>query len=59
MMIQEHEVKQQTTLRPSADIEISLARILVATDFSKTSERALGHALSWRAPMIPGFFWRT
>ena len=46
-MIQEHEVKQQTKPGPYAESSISLARILVATDFSKTSERALEHALSF------------
>src|SRR6516164_10513750 len=40
-MIQEHEVNQQTKPRPS----LSLTRILVATDFSKSSDRALEHAL--------------
>ena len=45
-MIQEHEVKQQSTPRPFADTRASLAKILVPTDFSKTSDRALEHALS-------------
>src|SRR6516164_6337737 len=40
-MIQEHEVNQQTKPRPS----ISLSKLLVATDFSKSSDRALEHAL--------------
>jgi len=45
-MIQEHEINQQIKARPSTDLGISLARILVATDFSETSDRALEHALS-------------
>jgi nucleotide-binding universal stress UspA family protein len=45
-MIQEHQVNQQTKLRPSANPAVSLSKILVATDFSETSDRALGHALS-------------
>ncbi len=45
-MIQEHEVNQQTKPRPSANAAVSLSRILVATDFSETSDRALEHALS-------------
>ncbi|HYL62674.1 MAG TPA: universal stress protein [Candidatus Methylomirabilis sp.] len=45
-MIQEHEINQQIKPRPSADPGVSLAKILVATDFSKTSDRALEHALS-------------
>jgi nucleotide-binding universal stress UspA family protein len=45
-MIQEHEVSQQIKQRPFADTHISLAKILVPTDFSKTSDRALEHALS-------------
>ena len=45
-MIQEHELKQQTKPTPSANALVSLSRILVATDFSKTSDRALEHALA-------------
>jgi nucleotide-binding universal stress UspA family protein len=45
-MIQEHEVNQQTNPRPFAHTRVSLAKILVPTDFSKTSDRALEHALS-------------
>jgi nucleotide-binding universal stress UspA family protein len=45
-MIQEHQVNQQTKLRPSANPAVSLSKILVATDFSETSDRALEHALS-------------
>src|SRR5215469_12703716 len=47
-MIQEHEINQQIKPKPwpSADAGVSLAKILVATDFSKTSDRALEHALS-------------
>src|SRR5215469_15558439 len=45
-MIQEHEINQQTKSRPSAERSVSLSRILVATDFSKTSDRALEYALS-------------
>ena len=40
-MIQEHEVNQQTEPRPP----VSLSKVLVATDFSKSSDRALEHAL--------------
>jgi nucleotide-binding universal stress UspA family protein len=45
-MIQEHAVNQQTTPRPSPNPAVSLGKILVATDFSETSNRALEHALS-------------
>jgi len=45
-MIQQHEVKQQTKPQPSVGLGVSPANILVATDFSETSDRALEHALS-------------
>jgi len=45
-MIQEHQINQQTKPRPSLYSAVSLARILVATDFSELSGRALEHALS-------------
>jgi nucleotide-binding universal stress UspA family protein len=45
-MIQEHEINQQTKSRPSANAAVSFSRILVATDFSETSDRALEHALA-------------
>jgi nucleotide-binding universal stress UspA family protein len=45
-MIQEHETKQQTRPQASTGDTVSLVKILVATDFSETSERALEHALS-------------
>src|SRR5215470_3907431 len=45
-MIQEHEVNQQIKPRPFADTRVSLAKILVPTDFSETSDRALEQALS-------------
>lgn len=45
-MIQQSEVKQQTRPQPSVGPAVSLANILVATDFSETSDRALEHALS-------------
>lgn len=45
-MIQQHETDPQTTPRVSGGANVSLANILVATDFSETSERALEHALS-------------
>jgi len=45
-MIQQHETDPQTTPRVSAGVNASLANILVATDFSEASERALEHALS-------------
>jgi len=45
-MIEKSEVSQQIHAGPSAVEKVSLARILVATDFSKTSDRALEHALS-------------
>jgi nucleotide-binding universal stress UspA family protein len=45
-MIQQREVKQQTKPQPSVGPVVSLANILVATDFSETSDRALEHALS-------------
>jgi hypothetical protein len=45
-MIQEHAVNQQTMARPSPNPAVSLGKVLVATDFSETSNRALEHALS-------------
>jgi len=45
-MIQQQEVTQQTVPRPFADTRVSLAKILVPTDFSQTSDRALEQALS-------------
>jgi nucleotide-binding universal stress UspA family protein len=45
-MIQEHEINQHTKPTPSTNAPVSLSRILVATDFSKTSDRALEHALA-------------
>ena len=45
-MIQEHQINQHTKPRPSLYSAVSLARILVATDFSETSDRALEHALA-------------
>ena len=45
-MIQEPEPKQQTEPRGSARTNVSLAKILVATDFSEMSDRALEQALS-------------
>ena len=45
-MIQEHQINQHTKPRPSLYSVVSLARILVATDFSETSDRALEHALA-------------
>jgi nucleotide-binding universal stress UspA family protein len=45
-MIQQHDVNQQIKPRHFTDPRVSLAKILVATDFSKTSDRALEHALS-------------
>jgi len=45
-MIQEHQINQHTEPWPSLYSAVSLARILVATDFSKTSDRALEHALA-------------
>src|SRR5215469_10246468 len=45
-MIQEHEINQQIKTQPATDASVSLAKILVATDFSKSSDRALEHALS-------------
>jgi len=45
-MIQEHAVNEQTTPRPLPNPAVSLGKILVATDFSETSNRALEHALS-------------
>lgn len=45
-MIQEHETNQETMPRTSAGGSVSLANILVATDFSETSARALEQALS-------------
>jgi nucleotide-binding universal stress UspA family protein len=44
-MIQQHEVKRHSKLQPSVHPGVSLANILVATDFSETSDRALEHAL--------------
>ncbi len=44
-MIQEQGVTQQIKPRSPADEPVSLANILVATDFSQTSDRALEHAL--------------
>src|SRR5262245_45236935 len=45
-MIQQHETNQQTRPSASPDAGVSLVNILVATDFSEISERALDHALS-------------
>ena len=45
-MIQEHQINPQTKPRPSLYSAVSFARILVATDFSETSDRALEHALA-------------
>jgi nucleotide-binding universal stress UspA family protein len=45
-MIQEHQINPQTKPRPSLYSAVSLARILVATDFLETSDRALEHALA-------------
>lgn len=45
-MLQQHEVQQQTKPQPSVAPAVPLANILVATDFSETSDRALEHALS-------------
>ena len=45
-MIQQHEVNQQIKPLPSEGLRVSFAKILVATDFSKASDRALEHALS-------------
>jgi nucleotide-binding universal stress UspA family protein len=45
-MIQQREVTQQTKPQPSVRTAASLANILVATDFSETSDHALEHALS-------------
>jgi nucleotide-binding universal stress UspA family protein len=45
-MIQQHAVNQQTKTRVAPDMVVSLRNILVATDFSQTSDRALEHALS-------------
>jgi hypothetical protein len=49
-MIQQHETDAQTTARVSAGANVSLENILVVTDFSETSERALEHALSLARP---------
>ncbi len=43
-MIQEPETTQQT--KPGGSAGAGVPKILVATDFSRTSERALEHALS-------------
>jgi nucleotide-binding universal stress UspA family protein len=45
-MIQQPEVNPQTKAQISPDALVSLRKILVATDFSETSDRALEHALS-------------
>jgi len=45
-MIQEHQANQQIKTAPCAVTRVYLARILVATDFSETSDCALEHALS-------------
>lgn len=45
-MIQQPETDSQTTSRVCEGARASLANILVATDFSETSDRALEHALS-------------
>src|SRR5262245_65648928 len=45
-MIQKTEISQRIKSRLFAEERISLSRILVATDFSQTSDRALEHALS-------------
>jgi nucleotide-binding universal stress UspA family protein len=45
-MIQEHQSNQQIKTAPFPEAKVSLANILVATDFSKASDRALEHALS-------------
>jgi len=45
-MIQELQINQRIKPRPSLYSAVSLARILVATDFSETSDRALEQALA-------------
>ena len=45
-MIKKTEIRQRIKSRLLADERISPSRILVATDFSQTSDRALEHALS-------------
>jgi nucleotide-binding universal stress UspA family protein len=45
-MIQEHGISQQLKPQPAPDPPVCLSNILVATDFSETSDRALEHALS-------------
>src|SRR5215469_1777157 len=45
-MIQQHETNPQPMPRTSEGAGVSLASILVATDFSQSSDRALEHALS-------------
>jgi len=45
-MIQQQSIDQSIPSTPASTTPISFAKILVATDFSKTSDRALEHALS-------------
>jgi nucleotide-binding universal stress UspA family protein len=45
-MIEQHEINEQIRPRSTVDPSVSFAKILVPTDFSKTSDRALEHALS-------------
>ncbi|MGA2428418.1 MAG: universal stress protein [Candidatus Acidiferrum sp.] len=45
-MIREHQAAPQETPKANPSEPISLARIMVATDFSPTSDRALEYALS-------------
>jgi len=45
-MLEQQSIPQQTQSHPAALTTVSFARILVATDFSSTSDRALEYALS-------------
>jgi nucleotide-binding universal stress UspA family protein len=45
-MIQQQGIDQPIPSKPALIIRVSFAKILVATDFSETSDRALEHALS-------------
>jgi nucleotide-binding universal stress UspA family protein len=45
-MIRQHSIEQHIQSKPASTTQVSFAKILVATDFSETSDRALEYALS-------------
>lgn len=58
-MIQEHQINQHTKPRPSLYSAVSLARILVATDFSKRRIVRSNTLLLSREPTIRASSLRT